>query len=211
MLKIGLTGSIAVGKTYVCEVFEKLGCSVLDADLTAREIVKPNTEGLGLIVENFGKRVLQKDGSLDRKKLGEIVFSDREKRQLLNSILHPLVIDAQNHWLNEMETLNPDGIAIVDASLMIESGSYKRFDKLVVVWCDPVIQLKRLMLRDNLSKRDSLNRINAQMSQRQKKSYGDFLIDTGGGFESTREQTTEVLKRLERFLPSRCREPERNV
>lgn len=211
MLKIGLTGSIAVGKTYVCDVFEKLGCSVLDADLTAREIVKPNTEGLGLIVENFGKRVLQKDGGLDRKKLGEIVFSDTEKRQLLNSILHPLVIDAQNHWLNEMETLNPDGIAIVDASLMIESGSYKRFDKLVVVWCDPVIQLKRLMLRDNLSKRDSLNRINAQMSQRQKKSYGDFLIDTEGGFESTREQTTEVLKRLERFLPSRCREPERNV
>src|SRR6185436_15905657 len=136
MLKVGLTGSIAVGKSYVCEVFRELGAFVLDADQTAREVVAKNTTGLKRIVENFGEEILQSSGELDRSKLGAVVFADEAKRQLLNSIVHPLVIEAQNNWLTGREMENPDGIAIVDAALMIESGGYKRFDKLIVVWCE---------------------------------------------------------------------------
>src|SRR5688572_1367266 len=121
MLKAGLTGSIAVGKTFVCEVLAELGAFVLDADQTAREVVEPGTEGLKLIVENFGAEVLQPDGTLDRIKLGAIVFADEKKRQLLNGIVHPLVIAKQDDWLAQKELEKPDAIAVIDAALMIES------------------------------------------------------------------------------------------
>ena len=196
MLKVGLTGSIAVGKSFVLVIFRELGCHVLDADKTAREVVEPGTKGLAEIVENFGDDVLLPDGSLDRKKLGRIVFADEGKRQLLNSIVHPLVIEAQNEWIEQRERNDPDGVAIVDAALMIESGGYKRFDKLIVVWCRPEIQLERLMLRDGLSTEEASRRVAAQMPQEEKKSYADYLIDTSNGFEDTRDQTTEIFGRL---------------
>lgn len=196
MLKVGLTGSIAVGKSFVLEIFRELGAFVLDADLTAREVVAPNTKGLRMIVENFGADILQANGELDRVKLGAIVFADEAKRQLLNSIVHPLVHESQSDWLTRREGENPDGIAIVDAALMIESGGWKRFHKLVVVFCEPAIQLDRLILRNNLSETEALKRINSQMPQEEKKSYADFLIDTSNGFDDTRRQTIEIYERL---------------
>lgn len=197
MLKVGLTGSIAVGKSYVCEVFRELGAVVLDADKTAREVVEPNTKGWKLIVDNFGETVLQSDKQIDRAKLGAIVFADEARRQLLNSIVHPLVFEAQNQWLVMRETENPRNIAIIDAALMIESGGYKRFDKLIVVWCKPEIQLERLMARNNLSREEALIRINAQMPQEEKKRFADYLIDTSEGFEATKTQTIEIYSQLE--------------
>ncbi|NJM53513.1 MAG: dephospho-CoA kinase [Blastocatellia bacterium] len=196
MLKVGLTGSIAVGKSYVCEVLRELGAVALDSDRTAREVVEPNTRGWQLIVENFGESVLQSDKQIDRVKLGAIIFADEAKRQLLNSIVHPLVFEAQNQWLVARETENPQNIAIVDAALMIESGGYKRFDKLIVVWCKPEIQLERLMARNNLSEVEALKRINAQMPQEEKKRFADYLIDTSEGFEATKLQTIEIFERL---------------
>jgi len=199
MLKVGLTGSIAVGKSFVCDVFRELGCHVLDADKTAREVVEPGTDGLLQVVTEFGKDILTDDGELDRKKLGSIVFGDEEKRQLLNSIVHPLVIDAQDRWIEAFQKIDPDGIAVIDAALMIESGGYKRFDKLIVVWCEPAIQLKRLMLRDNLTEIDAKKRIDAQMPQDAKKQFADYLIDTSGGFDETRKQTIDVFQELKGF------------
>ena len=196
MSRVGLTGSIAVGKSFVCEVFRSLGAFVLDADQTAREVVERGTPGLAKIVENFGAEILQSNGEIDRAKLGAIVFADAQKRQLINSIVHPLVIERQNEWLREREREMPNAICIVDAALMIESGGYKRFEKLIVVWCEPAIQLKRLMLRNNLSETEALARINAQMPQEEKKRYADFLIDTSGGFDSAKRQTIEVYERL---------------
>lgn len=196
MLKVGLTGSIAVGKTFVCEVLRELGCPVLDADRTARDVVKPQTAGLQSIIEHFGAEVLQADGELDRLKLGAIVFADERKRQLLNSIVHPLVIRVQNEWLIERERENPNGIAVIDAALMIESGGYQRFDKIIVVWCDSEIQIERLMLRNNLAREEAIQRIQAQMPQDEKKTYADFLIDTSGGFDEARRQTTEIYAQL---------------
>ena len=201
MLKIGLTGSIAVGKSFVCDVLREFGCHVFDADKTAREVVARGTDGLAEIVRHFGKDILQADGELDRKKLGEIIFADQTKRELLNSIVHPRVIEAQDKWISEVEKSDPDGIAVIDAALMIESGGYKRFDKIIVVWCEPAIQLKRLMLRDNLSEKAAWNRIVAQMSQDEKKRFADHLIDTSAGFDDTRQQVEKLVGNLRSASP----------
>ncbi len=196
MLKVGLTGSIAVGKTFVCQVLAELGCHVLDADNVARDVVKPSTSGWVEIREAFGAEVFQENGELDRKKMGAIVFADEEKRQLLNSIVHPLVIEEQNKWLREKEAEDPDGIAVIDAALMIESGGSKRFDKLVVVWCRPEVQIERLIKRNFLSREEAERRIASQMPQEEKKKYADHLIDTSESFEPTRLQTEELLQKL---------------
>ena len=196
MLKVGLTGSIAVGKSFVCSVFRELGCHVLDADQTARDAVKPGTPGLAKIVSEFGDGVLTPAGELDRPKMASIVFADEKMRLLLNSIVHPLVFEAQDRWLRERETEDPDRVAIVDAALMIESGGYRRFERLIVVWCEPEIQFERLIKRDRMSERDARRRIASQMPQEEKKKYADFLIDTSGGFEATRQRCRQVHSEL---------------
>jgi dephospho-CoA kinase len=196
VIRVGLTGSIAVGKSFVLDIFRELGCETLDADQVARDVVARGTVGLERVVEAFGPGILDPDGALDRAKLGSIVFSDNAKRLQLNSIVHPLVFEAQDRWLNEVEARDPDGIAIIDAALMIESGGYRRFDKLIVVWCEPELQLERLMSRNKLSRAEAEKRIASQMSQEDKKKYADFLIDTSGTFEDTRRETAEVFNRL---------------
>lgn len=196
MLRVGLTGSIAVGKSFVTSVFAELGCRVLDADQTAREVVMPGAAGLKAVVQSFGKDILAPDGTLDRAHMASIVFADEEKRLRLNHILHPFIIARQDEILREWEREEPNGIAIVDAALMIESGGYKRFDKLIVVHCRPEVQLERLMLRDKLTLAEAQRRIASQMPQEEKQRYADYLIDTSDGFEPTRERTAEVYKEL---------------
>ena len=196
MLRVGLTGSIAVGKSFVTSVLAELGCRVLDADATAREVVAAGSEGLAAVVEAFGSEILQPDGTLDRARLGALVFGDENKRLLLNSILHPFIIAAQDEQLRKWEAEDALGIAVVDAALMIESGGYKRFDKLIVVHCRPEIQLERLMARNSISREDAIRRIDSQMPQAEKMRHADFLIDTSEGFEDTRRRTREVYAQL---------------
>ena len=196
MLRVGLTGSIGVGKTFVAGIFAELGCHVLDADDVAREVVAPGSEALKRVVEKFGAAILHSDGTLDRQKLGAIVFANPEKRLLLNSLLHPYIIAQQDQLLREWEAEDSNGIGIVDAALMIESGGSKRFNKLIVVHCRPEIQLSRLMTRNNLSREEAERRINSQMSQEEKKAFADYLIDTSEGFEATRKRTEEVYEEL---------------
>jgi dephospho-CoA kinase len=195
MLKVGLTGSIAVGKSQVVRMFAELGCHVIDADRIARDVVAPETEGLKSVVATFGD-VLNPDGTLDRPKLGQMVFADEAKRQKLNSLLHPLIIAAQDDQIRELESRDPEGIVIIDAALMIESGGYERLDKLVVVYCDPEIELERLMKRDGLSRTAAQARINTQMPQEEKKKYADHLIDTSGSLDATRGQVVTVFEQL---------------
>jgi len=196
MLKVGLTGSIAVGKSHVLSIFRELGCHAIDADQIAREVVTPDSEGLKLVVADFGNEVLKADGSLDRQKLGAIVFADEEKRRRLNSILHPLIITAQDEQIRQIEQSNPKGVVIIDAALMIESGGYRRMDKLIVVYCEPEIQLQRLMHRDGLSRETAESRIAAQMPQDEKKTFADFLINTSGDQSQTRAQVEDVYREL---------------
>jgi dephospho-CoA kinase len=196
MLRVGLTGSIAVGKSFVGSVFTELGCHVLDADQTAREVVMPGTPGLAALTDAFGKGILNPEGTLNRQELGAVVFGDEEKRQRLNQILHPFIIARQDEIMREWETKDPEGIGIVDAALMIESGGYRRFDKLIVVHCRPEVQLERLMLRNNLSRDEAQRRIDSQMPQEEKQKFADYLIDTSDGFELTRDQTVKVYENL---------------
>jgi len=200
MLRVGLTGSIAVGKSYVSGVFAELGCRVLDADETAREVVAPGAPALRDVVAAFGAEVLQSDGTLDRARLGALVFSDADRRTQLNAILHPYIIARQDERLREWETEEPNAIAIVDAALMIESGGYKRFDKIIVVHCRTEVQLERLMARSNLARDEAEQRIAAQMPQEEKKKFADYLIDTSDGFESTRAQSVEIYNQLIRVI-----------
>jgi dephospho-CoA kinase len=196
MLRVGLTGSIAVGKSFVSGVLADLGCRVLDADDAARRVVEPGTEGLRAVVEAFGAEVLRADGTLDRARLGALVFGDEARRELLNSILHPLIIAEQDAALRRWEEDEPHGIGVVDAALMIESGGYKRFDKLIVVNCRPEVQLERLMRRNKLTREEAQSRIAAQMPQEEKLRFADFAIDTSEGFEDARGQTEEVFRSL---------------
>jgi dephospho-CoA kinase len=196
MLRVGLTGSIAVGKSFVASVLAELGCHLLDADVTAREVVAAGSPGLIAVAEAFGPSVINAVGGLDRARLGEIVFADSDKRALLNSILHPFIIAKQDEVLRDWEKDDPRGIGVVDAALMIESGGYKRFDKLIVVHCEPEIQIARLMERNKLTRDAAEERIAAQMSQDEKKRFADFLIDTSNGFDETRKQTEQVYAAL---------------
>ena len=196
MLKVGLTGSISVGKSFVVSVFRDLGCTTFDADKIAHTVMEPGHEAFDDIVREFGRVVLGADGAIDRAKLGAIVFADSERRSLLNEIVHPRVIVEQNRLLAEAERADPHGIAIVDAALMIESGGYKRFDKLIVVFCSRETQIERLMKRNNIAREEAELRVAAQMSSEEKRRYADYEIDTSGTQEETRARVGEVYELL---------------
>lgn len=196
MLRVGLTGSIAVGKSFVSGLLAEMGCHVVDADALARRVVEPGSEGLRRVVEEFGEWVLRPDGTLDRARVGEVVFKDASKRELLNSMLHPLIQAEQDELMRRWEIEDPRGVAVVDAALLIESGGYKRFDRVVVVHCRPEAQLERLMSRNGLAREEAERRIAAQMPQEEKLRHADFTIDTSEGFEDTRRRTAEVYAAL---------------
>ncbi|MGA9771021.1 MAG: dephospho-CoA kinase [Blastocatellia bacterium] len=199
MLKVGLTGSIAVGKSFVLSVLAELGCVTFDADKIAHSVMEPGREAYQDIVREFGPDVLADDGLIDRVKLGAIVFKDAERRKRLNEIVHPRVIQEQNLLLGEAERVAPDGIAIVDAALMIESGGYKRFDKLIVVYCDRETQIERLIGRNQITREDAERRVSAQMSSEEKRRYADYEINTSGTMDEARQRVVEVYDELRRL------------
>lgn len=201
MLKVGITGSIAVGKSFVVSVLKELRCVTFDADKIAHSVMERGRGAYVDIVREFGPAVVDAEGGIDREKLGAVVFADADRRRLLNHIVHPRVIEEQNRLLAEAESANPDGIAVVDAALMIESGGYRRFDKLIVVFCEPETQIERLMNRNEVTREEAERRIAAQMSSEEKRTYADYEIDTSGSFEETRQRVFEVhneLKRIQR-------------
>ena len=195
MLRVGLTGSIGVGKSFVSGVLAELGCRVLDADETAREVVAPHFPALQRChCGSLDWKFFKDDGTLDRPRLGALVFEDAQKRATLNSILHPYIIAQQDERLREWERADSNAIAVVDAALMIESGGYKRFDKLIVVHCRPDVQLQRVMARNKLTQEEAEKRIAAQLPQEEKMKVADYLIDTSDGFEFARTRTAGSLR-----------------
>lgn len=196
MLRVGLTGSIGVGKSFVLTRFAALGCHTSDADHTARRVVEPGTRGLARLVAEFGQSILDPEGKLDRAGLGAIVFHDAAQRERLNRILHPLIIEEQNRWLDDCEARDRSKIAIIEAALMIESGGYRRFDKIVVVHCEQERQVERLMKRNGVTRDEAERRIEAQMPQSEKMRYADYLIDTSNDEAHTIERTDAVYKSL---------------
>lgn len=196
MLKVGLTGGIASGKTFVVGLLRDFGCHVLDADATAHQVMEPGQPAHAEIVAHFGAEILDPAGRIDRPRLGAIVFADAAERAALNAIVHPRVYEAQARWLAEVAAGDPGGIAVIDAALMIETGSWRRFDRLVVVHCQPEIQLARLMERNGLTREAAGARIAAQLPVAEKLRYANFTIDTSAGFDDTRRQVELLYRQL---------------
>ncbi len=198
MRKVGLTGGIASGKSTVSRMFTDLGVPVIDADVIAREVVAPGSRALEAIVDAFGEEVLTDEKSLNRARLGEIVFSDPAKKKVLEGILHPEIIAEQDRRLRDLEREGRAPVAIVDAAVMIESGSWKRFDSIVVVDCDESQQVSRLRRRNAMNEEEATRRVNAQMPLSEKVKYANHVIDNRGSIDDTRKQVEELKEVLSR-------------
>jgi len=199
MLRVGLTGGIATGKSTVGQMFVELGCHLIDSDSITHQLFEPGESVHDAVVKEFGARILAPDGTIDRRVLGGIVFRDPQARLKLNSLVHPAVIQRQQDWLKEVESRDPAGIAIVDAALMIEVGTYKNYDKVIVVTCRPEIQKQRLMERSGLKEEEIDARIRAQMPMNEKLKYANFVIDNSGTLAETRGQVEGVSSKLREF------------
>lgn len=199
MLKVGLTGGIACGKSYTLREFHKLGVYPIDADKIAHEVIQPGQPAYDRIIEAFGKDILDSERRIDRKLLGATVFSNKEARLTLNSIVHPYVVEAEEHQLAaleyELSNLRP-AMAMVDAALMVETGLYKKYDVLIVVYCHSEIQLRRLMWRDKIPFDEALLRIDSQMPLLEKVKYADYIIENSGKLSNTQEQIRQTFAEL---------------
>ncbi|KAI0345222.1 CoaE-domain-containing protein [Trametopsis cervina] len=197
MLVVGLTGGIATGKSTVSAQLRSFGFPVVDADLVAREIVQPGTPALAQIVKHFGEDILQADGTLNRPKLGSIVFNDESQRQVLNRITHP-AIARKMFWSVVSYWIRGHKICIVDNPLLIEGGMYKWMGKVVVVYCSPEIQLQRLMKRDSSAAEAASSRIKAQLPTAEKLQYADIVVDNSGSPQDLQIQMDSLVRRLHR-------------
>jgi len=197
MLRVGLTGGIATGKSTVGAMFVELGCHLIESDQITHQLFEPGQAVHAAVVKQFGNRILALDGTIDRRILGDIVFRDPQARGKLNSLVHPAIIQRQQEWLKEMQAQDPHGIAIVDAALMIEVGTYKNYDKVIVVTSSSELQKERLRARSALSDEEIESRIRSQMPNEEKIKYADFVIDNSGAIESTRVQVETVYRQLQ--------------
>ena len=189
-MKIGLTGSIACGKSAVSQYLRELGYFVADADAISRSLTAPGGQALPLLREAFGDGIFDGD-VLNRRRLGGIVFGDAQKRAQLNAILHPLIIRTFQTELNEHDA--PDTLVFGDVPLLYECGMAQMFDRIFVVSAPRETQIARLLVRDGLSREDAERRIDAQMPLAQKCALADAVIDTDGPMENTRAQVRALI------------------
>ena len=195
-LLVGLTGSIATGKSTVSAMFAHEGARVIDADLLSREVVMPGQPAYARIVEEFGRQVVQEDGSLDRKALGAIVFADPARRKRLEEITHPAIGLRQQRILSVLDEESFEGVVLWDAALLFESGGVAKMDRVVVVFADPDTEGRRLIERDGLSEADARTRIASQMPIAEKAKLADHVIDNSGTREDTERQVRAVYGAL---------------
>jgi dephospho-CoA kinase len=190
-LLVGLTGGLATGKSTVSAILRSLGCVVLDADVLAREVVEPGQPALAAIVREFGPEVLQPDGTLDRKRLGAIVFAEPARRRVLEGIVHPAIRARFQARLEALEAEGFEGLVVWDAPVMIESGGHRQVDRLVVVITDPETQRARALGRDG-DLADTERKIASQMPLAEKAAQADYVIDNSGDRAATEARTREV-------------------
>lgn len=196
MLIVALTGGIATGKSVAARVLEELGCYVHHADKTAHELMQPEKPAWREIVDHFGEEILNNDKTINRSKLGSIVYSDRKERLFLNKIVHPLVSEKRKEIIQSLEKDGRYKIFVSEAALTIEAGFVQFFDRIVVVYCEKEIQIKRLMERDQISRSEALEKLKSQKDPEEKTKYADYIIDTSGTLQSTIEQAERVYRNL---------------
>lgn len=200
MLRVGLTGGIASGKSTVAAILRDSDCQVLKLDPLGHEMLERGQAAYDEVVAEFGKGILDASGNVDRGKLGAIVFADATKRARLNQILHPRILDVARNWLAALDRPGGPELAFVEAALIVESGFDKELDSLVVCWCRPDQQLERLIER-GLSAEQAQQRMAAQMSIDEKRRYADFVIDCSGALASTDRQVGQLLEKLAQWPP----------
>ena len=206
LVKIGLTGGIGTGKSTVASMLKEMGIPVINSDEVAREVTEPGSEGYKKVVEALGREILNSDGTINRKKLGSIVFSDESKRRILEEILHPLILKRIRAKLDELKKAGCEFV-VLEVPLLFEKGLDRNMDFNVVVYTDEKTQLERLTKRDGLTLKEALSRIRSQMPLSEKVKRADFVIDNSGNLSHTKRQVEEMWKCiLEQFDDTRRRD-----
>lgn len=199
MLRVGLTGGVACGKSTIAKMFADLGGTIIDADVVAHELYRPGHEVLQQLVRHFGPEILKPDGELDRAKLATLVF-DGGRVEELNKIVHPAVIRQQDEWMRALGEKDPNAVAIVEAALILEAGAKDRFDRIMVVTCKPSQKVARFAQRtgmnEDAARADVDRRTKAQMPDEEKARRADFVIDNSGSVEETRQQVQRIYSEL---------------
>lgn len=199
MLKVGLTGGLACGKSFVAEGFAGWGCLVIHADELGHEVLARGGEAFDSVVREFGEDILTTAGEIDRRALAARVFGAPERLTRLNALVHPPVVRKEEQLAREFAAAQPHGIVVVEAAILIETGSYKRFDRIVLVTCAEEQQVERAMRREGAVETDVRARLSRQMPLEQKRKFADFVIDTSGSKEDTLRQTRSIYDALRRM------------
>ena len=201
MLKVGLTGGLASGKSFVGRSLADLGCFLIQADELGHQVIEPGGEAYDGVVALFGPEILNPDGKIDRRRLAARVFADPQQLHKLNALVHPPVKAREQALVAEFARRDPDGIAVTEAAILVETGSYKDYERLIVAVCRPEQQVERSMERDGVSREEVLNRLSRQMPLEDKVKYADFVIDTSGSKENTLQQVRTVYQALRGLKP----------
>lgn len=196
MLRVGLTGGLATGKSFVGQALVELGCHLLQADVLGHEALLPGGGAYERVVAEFGPGILGPDGHIVRRQLGAEVFGRPERLERLNALVHPVVIAREEAWIGELAERDHGAIAVVEAAILIETGSYKRFDRIVLTVCSEQQQIERAMKRDGLSRAEVETRLSRQMPIEEKRRYAHHVIDTSGEKDATLEQVRRVHEEL---------------
>jgi dephospho-CoA kinase len=207
ILKVGLTGGIASGKSTIVRMLAALGCITVDADAIVARLYRPGEAGHEAIVRAYGTGVLLPDGEIDRKKLADIAFSAPEEAQRLNALIHPLVIAEQARLFREAEERGEDAVFIVEATLLLESGGKQRFDRIVVVDVDPNVQIERAIGR-GMTAEEAKRRIANQMPREERLRLADYVIDNNGDEGAALVEAARVYELLRTDLETKKKGPE---
>lgn len=199
MLKVGLTGGLACGKSFVGHALASLGCYVIQADELGHQVLAPDGEAYHEVVKEFGPEILNSAGEIDRAALAARVFGDPERLNRLNAAVHPAVIRREEKLMAEFAAREPKGIAVMEAAILIETGSYRRFDKMILVTCSEEHQLARARRRPGATEPDVQARISRQLPVEEKRKFADFVIDSSGEKEDTLRQTRAIYEALRRI------------
>jgi dephospho-CoA kinase len=200
VLRVGLTGGIATGKSTVARIFATLGATILDADEIAHRLVEKGAPAYEPVAKAFGEEILTPDGAINRSRLGRIIFSDTEKRAVLESILHPMIRKEEANLVELLADTGQGRIAVSNAALLIETGFYRDYHRVVVVHCAPEVQLDRIIKRDALTEEDARARIAAQMDTKEKLKVAHYAIDTTPGHAATETRARAVFRHLQQDL-----------
>jgi len=199
MLKVGLTGGLASGKSFVGQGLAGLGCHVIQADEIGHQVLHSGGEAFTGAVREFGTEILGPDGEIDRRRLAAVVFDRPERLQALTGMVHPAVYRREEQWLEEVSRTDPHGIAVIEAAILIETGGYKRYDRIILAVVDEEEQIGRAIKRDAITREQVLARLSRQMPLAEKRKFADYVIDTSGSKDETLRQTREVYASLRRI------------